>query len=292
MLQKFLDYLQYEKRFSHHTIKSYGIDLDQAHVYLDGQYETTLIEATFEMLRSWLVTLVDDGLTAKTINRKASSLKSFYKWARRYHGLQTDPTAKIQVPKIPKRLPVYVEKEQMSIIKSENSFPNSPEGKRDQLIIELFYQTGIRSAELIDLKIKNVDAKSGTIKVFGKRNKERIIPVGNDLLTMINAYLVVRDKWIAEDSNPYLFLTTRGSKLYPKLVYKVVNTYLGAISSLKKKSPHVLRHTFATHMLNQGGDLNAIKELLGHASLAATQVYTHNSIEKLKDIHSKAHPNG
>lgn len=291
MVNKFLEYLELEKRYSPHTLKSYRTDLDQLQVYLNEAYDEVNIESlSHDMLRSWMVSLMEAKISPRSVGRKISAVKSFFKWARKMEFLTSDPTLKISLPKISKRLPVFVDEEQMAELHTEGQFPNSFEGMRDRIIVELFYQTGIRSNELLMLKTNDVDFQRGTIKVLGKRNKERIIPVGEDVIKLMEPYYKIRAEEF--DSTPFFFITLKGDSLYPKLVYKIVNTYLGRVSSLSKKSPHVLRHTFATHMLNRGADLNAIKELLGHASLAATQVYTHNSIEKLKDIHRKAHPNG
>jgi len=291
MTEKFLEYLELEKRYSAHTLKSYRSDLAQLQNYLADTYEENAVEnVSHEMLRSWIVFLMETKISPRSVSRKLSAVKSFFKWGRKFEYVSVDPTLKISLPKIPKRLPVYVEEEDMEEIRTEGVFPETFEGLRDRLIVELFYQTGIRSNELLTLKIKDVDFHRGTIKVLGKRNKERIIPVGVDVISLMEAYNKIRTKDFK--ASPFFFITLKGETLYPKLVYKIVNTYLGRVSSLRKKSPHVLRHTFATHMLNRGADLNAIKELLGHSSLAATQIYTHNSIEKLQEIHRKAHPNG
>ena len=291
MVEKFLEYLAYEKRYSAHTLKSYTSDLEQLRLYLMQAYDIDLIEkVSHDMLRSWIVSLMENKISPRSVGRKISAVKSFFRWGRKYAGLDHDPTLKITLPKVSKRLPVYVEEEEMESLNTEGHFPNSFEVMRDRVIVELFYQTGIRSNELLMLKTNDVDFQRGTIKVLGKRNKERIIPVGTDVISLMEQYYKIRMQEF--EISPFFFITSKGESLYPKLVYKIVNTYLGRVSSLRKKSPHVLRHTFATHMLNRGADLNAIKELLGHASLAATQVYTHNSIEKLKEIHRKAHPNG
>jgi len=291
MIEKFLQYLELEKRYSAHTLKSYRSDLDQLQTYLVDTYDENHIEyLSHEMLRSWMVSLMETKISSRTISRKMSAVKSFFKWGRKFEYITNDPTLKIMLPKIPKRLPVYVDEEEMETINTDGIFPDTFEGIRDRVIVELFYQTGIRSNELLTLKTKDVDFLRGTIKVLGKRNKERIIPVGRDVISLMETYHKMRTADFK--SSLFFFITLKGESLYPKLVYKIVNTYLGRISSLRKKSPHVLRHTFATHMLNRGADLNAIKELLGHSSLAATQVYTHNSIERLQEIHRKAHPNG
>ena len=293
MLKKFLDHLRFEKRFSSHTLTSYETDLRQLQEFLIREYEGLAIEeSTHEVLRSWIVEMVEQGRNPKTINRKISAVKSFFKWGIKHRNFKSDPTLKIVLPKTSKRLPVYIEESQMDTLLDYSVFPNSYEGKRDELIIELFYQSGIRSAELINIKKRDINYANQTIKVLGKRNKERIIPVGEKIAEKISSFSEIAVKSEKHDGYDYLFLTSRGAKLYPKLVYRIVNNYLSKVSALRKKSPHVLRHSFATHMLNRGADLNAIKELLGHASLAATQVYTHNSIEKLKEIHRKSHPNG
>lgn len=291
MRNEFLSYLQYERRYSALTIKSYRTDLIQLEDFLASTYpDTPLFEINRDMLRSWIVKMMENGLGARSVGRKISAVKSFFKWARRYKGVESNPTLNLALPKIATRLPVFVEEEQMESLQTEGYFPNSFEGMRDRIIVELFYQTGIRSAELVSLKTNHVDFQRATIKVLGKRNKERIIPVGRDVIDLMKPYCQMRKKEFEPGSE--FFITSRGNPVYPKLVYKIVNAYLGRVSSLRKKSPHVLRHTFATHMLNRGADLNAIKEILGHASLAATQIYTHNSIAKLKEIHNKAHPNG
>lgn len=291
MVEKFLEYLTFEKRYSPHTIKGYTADLDQLLQFLSATYDMEQLEnASHDMIRSWIVSLMENNISPRSVGRKISSVKSFFKWGRKFQAFENDPTLKITLPKVSKRLPIYVEEEEMETLNTEGQFPNTFEGMRDRLIVELFYQTGIRSNELLMLKTNDVDFQRGTIKVLGKRNKERIIPVGKDVISLMEPYHKIRMHEF--EPSPFFFITSKGDSLYPKLVYKIVNTYLGRVSSLRKKSPHVLRHTFATHMLNRGADLNAIKELLGHASLAATQVYTHNSIEKLKEIHRKAHPNG
>lgn len=293
MLEKFFDHLRHEKRFSRHTLTSYETDINQLQRFLNDEYDGVPIQdSSHEVIRSWIVEMVELGRSPKTINRKISAVKSFFKWGLKYGSFKVDPTQKIVLPKISKRLPVYVEESQMETLLDYSVFPDTYEGKRDALIIDLFYQSGMRCAELINLKIQDVNQSGYTIKVLGKRNKERLIPISKELSERIHNFSEIETYSQSENDMKYLFKTSKGSKLYPKLVYRVVNNYLSKVSALRKKSPHVLRHTFATHMLNRGADLNAIKELLGHASLAATQVYTHNSIEKLKEIHRKAHPNG
>ena len=293
MREEFIHYLTYEKRYSPHTIKNYISDLSQLRSFLQATFEIEEIESALHPhLRSWSVSLMEDDKTARTVRRKISATRTYFRWLRKYHNIKSDPTLKLILPTIPKRLPTVVEEDQMMQLSTRGLFPETFEGMRDRAIIEMFYHTGMRSAELLGLKDFDIDYHQKTIKVLGKRNKERIIPVSEELLDVIGSYASFREELSQVDSDGHFFVNARGRKLYPKLVYKVVNNYLGIVSSQRKKSPHVLRHTFATHMLNRGADLNAIKELLGHASLAATQIYTHNTVEKLKNIHRDAHPNG
>jgi integrase/recombinase XerC len=285
----FCDYLTHQRRYSLHTVTAYKKDLEQFQQYLNTEFETTSfknVSPTF--IRSWIVYLIEHEISARTINRKISSLKSFYKYLLKNNIVENNPLLKIITPKTSKRLPVFVGENEISDLLNNIKFENSYEGVRNQLILELFYATGTRLSELIELKINDIDFSNSLIKVLGKRNKERIIPIGKNLSEMITKYIVERDS-LAEKEN-FLFLTKNGKKLYPKLVYEMVNYYLSKVTTISKKSPHVLRHTFATHMLNNGADLNTIKEILGHANLSATQVYTHNTIEKLKNIHKQAHP--
>ena len=289
LLNEFLKYLKLEKRYSSNTVKAYQIDLTQFQDYLEETYESVLQKAKHPMVRSWLAQMLDFGFSPRSVNRKITALKSFYKFLLKEEEIREDPTIKIVSPKMSKKIPSFVEEAQMRKLLDELDFVDGYAGVRDKLIIELFYSTGIRQAELINLKIKDIDISSRTIKVLGKRNKERLIPLTNVLCQKIDAYLKLRAELPIKDYS-YLFLTTKGKRLYPSLVYRQVNHYLSQVTSLDKKSPHVLRHTFATHMLNNGADLNAIKELLGHANLSATQVYTHNTIDKLKKVYNQAHP--
>jgi integrase/recombinase XerC len=272
-------------------MESYERDIRQFSDYLQEVYHVNDARAVVDvMIRSWLAELMDQGLVPKTINRKISSLKSFYKFLMRQEYIHLNPTLKIQGPKQNKRLPSFIEERKMDML-LETETDDDFEGVRNQLILELFYATGIRRAELIGLLISNVNLASQQIKVLGKRNKERIIPVSANLIQQFEVYFKWRDTIVDNGKDAgWVFLTKKGEKMYPKLVYRIVNTYLSTVSTQSKKSPHVLRHTFATHMLNNGADLNAVKELLGHASLSATQIYTHNTIEKLKKIYQQAHP--
>lgn len=284
----FIVYLKKEKRFSIHTLTAYQADLENASLYLQQEHELDeLKNASSQMLRSWVVFLMEDGLRPKSVNRKISSLKSYFNFLRKKGQLQINPTAKLVSPKVDKPLPIYLKESEVNNIFNELEFSLDFEGQRDRLMLDLFYSSGIRLSELIELKEHDLNQADAQIKVLGKRNKQRIIPIPIAMLDDLLAYIHLKRSFC---SSPYLFVTDKGKNLYPKFVYRKVNYYLSQVSSLSKKSPHVLRHTFATHMLNNGADLNAIKELLGHANLSATQVYTHNSIEKLKNIYNQAHP--
>ena len=287
MVNKFLEYLEFEKRYSKHTIVSYKTDLLQFEAYLSVLFEVGVEEATHVMIRSWMVTLVEKGISSRTINRKKSTLQVFYKYLKAKVLIEESPMQKVVAPKVEKRLPHYVKKQDMESLFSEVEFTNDFSGSRDRLILELFYNTGMRLSELVELKEVNVLEDS--IKVVGKRNKERMIPITSVMRRKIIDYISLKRNEFTE-STQSLFVTDKGEKLYQKFVYRKVNHYLGLVTSQGKKSPHVLRHTFATHMLDNGAELNAIKEILGHTSLSATQVYTHNSIEKLKNVYKQAHP--
>jgi integrase/recombinase XerC len=283
----FLQYLQFEKRLSSNTLTAYSTDLIQFYDYLQVNYQVKeLNEINHSLIRSWIVALMEQKVSPRSVNRKITTLKTFYKYLLRQKIVTDNPMLKIQSPKTSKRLPVFVEKDKMDILLDNVEFGNNEEGVRNKLIIEMFYSTGMRLSELIGLQQKNIDLNSSQLKVLGKRNKERIIPFNNELRNKIQEYLLVRPG----KNHETLFVTLEGKKMYEKLVYKIVKQYLSLVTTIDKKSPHVLRHTFATHMLNNGADLNSIKELLGHANLAATQIYTHNTVEKLKNIHKQAHP--
>jgi integrase/recombinase XerC len=287
--ERFLAYIQYEKRYSPHTVTAYRTDLDQFFGYLQIQYNISDIhEVSHPMIRSWLVYLMEHQVGSRSVNRKLTTLKSFYKFLLREGFLDENPMRKITSPKIAKRLPVFVEREKMEMLFNQVTFGEGYPGIRDRLILELFYSTGMRLSELVNLKETDIDFHHDTIKVLGKRNKERLIPFSMKFESLLKSYLDEKGKAFGDHDD--LFLTDKGRKIYPKLVYRIVNRYIGEVTTMGKKSPHVLRHTFATHLLNNGAELNAVKELLGHASLSATQVYTHNTIEKLKRIYKQAHP--
>ncbi len=283
----FTRYLQFEKRFSNHTLVAYSNDILQFFTFLQSTYEIkTIEEITHTIVRSWIVSLMEKKITPRTVNRKITTLKTFYKYLLRQQLVTENPMLKIQSPKTSKRLPVFVEKEKMDLLLDVVDFEKDIEGQRNKLIIEIFYATGMRLSELINLTIANIDLYSFQMKVLGKRNKERIIPFSRELKNEIQKYIKAKKNL----PNEFLFENKKGGKLNAETIYAVVRNYLSQVTTIDKKSPHVLRHTFATHMLNNGADLNAIKELLGHANLSATQVYTHNTVEKLKNIHKQAHP--
>ena len=287
MLQnKFITYLSSEKRFSEHTIKSYTTDLKQFTSFLSSEFHIIdeIHEISFQIIRTWIASLLEKGINPRSVNRKISTLKTYFKFLIREGELVENPITKVVAPKSKKRLPVFIEEDQIASLLNEVQFEEGFIGQRNKLIIELFYVTGIRLSELINIKISDFDFNNQSIKVLGKRNKERIIPLSSNVLNDLNLFIE------ANRQSKYLFTNLEGGKLYNKLVYRLVNKYIGEISSINKKSPHILRHTFATHMLNNGADINAIKELLGHANLSATQVYTHNTIEKLKTVYKQAHP--
>ena len=292
-IKPFIEFIRQEKRYSAHTIQSYSKDLEQFQVFCHLQYQLEDIDlASYQHIRSWIVYLMNEKISPKSVNRKISTLRSYYKFCLKRQLIKANPTYGIQGPKTSKRNPVFVPESQMNKLFDQLQFPDDYEGHRDKMILELFYCTGMRKAELIGLKLGDVDFYQGTIKVLGKRNKERLIPALPSLLHALQEFINYRAKQDISSKTEVLFLSLKGKPLDPKKVYKIVHKYLTGITTVDKKSPHILRHTFATHMLNNGADINGIKEILGHSSLAATQVYTHNSFEKLKGIHKKAHPKG
>lgn len=290
-LQPFLDYLRFEKRYSQHTLVSYQTDLLSFFDYIIIQFgETPVAQISHVYVRSWLASMKDGGLSAKTINRKISSLKSFFKFQVKTGVLPQSPMVKVTAPKVEKRLPNFVADKDMAVLFNHVEFPDTWKGQTERLLLSLFYQTGMRLSEIIQLKESSVNYSNHTVKVLGKGNKERVIPVQPQLQQDLKLYLEKkREKFGAEESG-FLFVSDRGKPLSPRSVYSSVKAYLSLVTTIEKRSPHVLRHTFATHLMNNGADLNAVKELLGHSSLAATQVYTHNTIDKLRSIHKKSHP--
>lgn len=289
-IERFTNYLQYEKRFSAHTVSAYLQDLHQFQSFLIKN-DANIPTANHLIIRSWVVELLDEKAGARSVQRKLSSLRSFYKYLQREKLVEANPALQVKAPKVPKRLPVFVEDSKINSLLDDNDiFTNDFGGLRDRLVVEILFGTGIRLAELIALADADVNTYEQTIKVFGKRSKERIVPVNTSLMNLLKEYSKEKSNQAFESFSLRLIVTNEGKPAYPKLIYRIVNKYLGYISTHQKKSPHVLRHSFATSLLNKGADLNAIKELLGHASLAATQVYTHNSVERLKTIYKQAHP--
>lgn len=290
-LQPFLDYLRFEKRYSQHTLISYQNDLEQFLQYLKSQFDSPElkdIQAVF--VRSWLAEMRSENMSPKSLNRKISSLKSFFKYQVRLGQLLQSPMTTIVSLKVKKRLPSFVTQDDMQKLQETKLKPANWKDKTDGILLKIFYNTGMRLSELVNLKQHHVDFSNGQLKVLGKGNKERIIPVSRELLNDIKAYTTEKATEIEEGITDNLLVNSKGKPLYAKYVYLVVKQKLSKVTTLQKKSPHVLRHTFATHLTNNGADLNAVKELLGHSSLAATQIYTHNTIDKLKDIYKKAHP--
>ena len=289
--ESFLQYLKTEKRYSPHTVKSYSNDLDQFSAFLtDLGQSDNLLKASSHDIRAWIVKLMGANYSAVSAHRKISCLRVFFKYMRKEGFMQDDPMQKVALPKKEKKLPVFIEEKSMEQLLDECGFEDDFAGVRNKTIIEMLYFTGMRRAELIELKDSDVDFAGFTIKVTGKRNKQRIIPLVKSFVATLEDYIKKRKDVMEKKGNEWFFVTDKGNKLYDKFVYNNVKSYLSAVTTSDKKSPHVLRHTFATHMLNKGADLNSIKELLGHANLSATQVYTHNSFEKLKKTYKQAHP--
>ncbi|AMC10536.1 integrase [Lutibacter profundi] len=288
-INAFINYLALEKKFSKHTTTAYSNDLNSFQVFCNEVYnEQSIVVVNYTQIRSWIVSLVESNLSNRSINRKVSSLKSFYKFLQKTKEIEVNPLAKHKALKTPKQVQIpFSEKEitnALNLMDENYDF----ESLRNKLIIELFYSTGIRRSELINIKITDIDFVNETVKVLGKRNKERFIPLLKSVQKSLIKYLEIRNK--NETNSSYLFITKKGKIIYDTLVYRVINNYFSSVSSKVKKSPHILRHSFATHLLNEGADLNSVKELLGHSSLASTQVYTHSSLGKLKEVYNKTHP--
>jgi integrase/recombinase XerC len=289
--ESFLQYLQIEKRYSSHTVRSYMNDLDQFYLFLSSQLlPEDPVTVTSHDIRAWIVSMLENGYSTVSIHRKISCLRVFYRYLRKEGHLKNDPLEKVVLPKRKKTLPVFAEESSLSNLLDDDSFGEGFDALRNRTIIEMLYMTGMRRSELIGLKINDVDLNEGTVKVTGKRNKQRIIPLLRSFVPGLAEYLRSRKENPGAGENDWFFITPKGNKLYDKYVYNIVNRYLAMVTTIDKKSPHILRHSFATHMLNHGADLNSIKELLGHASLSATQVYTHNTFEKLKKVYKQAHP--
>ena len=286
----FLDYLQLEKKYSPHTITAYRADLQDFSEFIQQNFDQeNLEEVNYSQIRSWIVELSESGIGNRTINRKISSLKSYYRFLLKTKQIESSPLVKHRALKTSKKVQIpFSEKEIVQVL--QNIDDSTFEGLRDRFIVELFYSTGIRRIELINIKEQDLDLDNAVLKVLGKRNKERYIPLINSVVQTGERYLEIKRTSPDFEKSTYLFLTSRGDKIYESFVYRIINNYFSKVSGKLKKSPHILRHSFATHLLNQGANLNAVKELLGHSSLAATQVYTHNSIAELSKIHNQAHP--
>jgi integrase/recombinase XerC len=290
-LTGFLNYISTEKRFSKHTENAYTSDLNQFVSFLKDSYQLdSPVKASSQMIRSWVIDLMEKENSPRSVNRKLSTLKSFYRYLIREGEVIENPMTKVSAPKVKSRLPSFVDKDSMSALLSTEMFEDDFAGQRDRLILMLLYYTGMRRSELIGLNRSSFDLHNRSLKVLGKGNKERIIPVNDELTLLMQQYISKRDEQEFSDSQDNLLVTDSGKALYPNFVYRTVRNHLSKVSTSEKRSPHVLRHTFATHMLNNGADLNSIKEILGHANLSATQIYTHNSIEQLKLIYKQAHP--
>lgn len=290
-VEAFISYVSLEKNYSSHTVKAYGNDISDFKVFCMDTYDISDIDVvSYAQIRSWIVSLVNASISNRTVNRKIASLKAYYKFLQRIGDIEVNPLAKHKALKTSKKMEVPFSEAEMSTLLKQITFKDGFEGIRDKLMIELLYASGIRRAELIELQLVDLNLVGGTIKVLGKRNKERIIPLLGTLTDLFSEYLIARDALDSIVDGDYVFLSKSGHKIYETLVYRVINKYLSEVSQKAKRSPHVLRHTFATHLLNQGADLNSVKELLGHSSLASTQVYTRNSIAELKKVHLASHP--
>ena len=289
MIASFLEYLELEKKYSKHTVTAYKNDLISFRDFCVTEYnQEDLTTIHYNQIRTWIVQLVNQQNSNRTINRKVSSLKTFYKFLQKIEEIKINPLAKHRALKVQKKVQVpFTEEEVNLVIENVNEETNFV-FIRNKLIVELFYSTGIRRIELINIKEKDINFYDKTLKVLGKRNKERLVPILPSVIETLNSYLKEKKKFVSNVDE--LLITEKGNKIYETLVYRIINSYFSQVSSKVKKSPHILRHSFATHLLNQGADLNSVKELLGHSSLASTQVYTHNSLEKIKEVYNKAHP--
>lgn len=287
---RFENYLKYEKQYSAHTLKAYSRDLAQFYDFVQVEFDLEGLKAKHYHIRAWIVSMMQQEVTSRTINRKISVLRSYFRFLQKTQERSDNPTDKIISPKIGKTLPTVLHTYQLDMLFSEVAFPEGFQGVRDRLLLKLLYATGMRNAELVNLQVRNIDFSAKSLKVKGKGSKERLVPLIPELLRDIKEYLLLRADVFEEMDEEYLVLKDDGQKVYPKFVYNLVRKYLAQVTSLQKKGPHTLRHSFATHLCDEGADLSAIKNLMGHASLASTEVYLHNSIAKLKEVYKKAHP--
>ena len=290
--EKFIEYLRYEKNYSSHTEISYLTDLTQFQQFIEKECHGTFNPARIDtdLIRIWVAQLVEQGIKPRSVNRKLSAVKAFFRYLKKKEAVTKNPAEKITGPRTPKKLPTFVNDRDMTrILDDEQEYPDDFEGHRNRFIIELFYVTGMRRAELIGLKNSDVDFYAKTLRVTGKRNKQRLIPLSDATVEKLKQYTQIRDREV-ENKTPYLFVKKNGDPMYPKMIYNIIHKHLGSIPTLSKKSPHVLRHSFATEMLNNGAEINAVKELLGHSSLASTEVYTHVTFDELKKVYHNAHP--
>ncbi len=289
-LELFLSYLRYEKRYSTHTITAYENDLGQFILFGNNLVEGFHVEeADYHLIRQWIISMMNNGTIARSVNRKISTLKTFYKFLMREGVISKNPTDHVAVPKMAKKLPEFVQEKEINRLLDGQFFSGDFEGLRDKAVVALFYGTGIRLSELVSIRFPDLNLKEKLVKVNGKRNKERLVPFPLEISVTLSEYIKLRNELFPEAEN-FLFLTGSGEPAYNKLIYRIVKKELSLVTTIDKKSPHILRHSYATHLLNRGADLNAIKELLGHANLAATQVYTHTSFEQLKKVYKQAHP--
>lgn len=290
-LAAFVSYLIHEKNYSPNTVKAYEKDIQAFKEFCLTAYDLKQIDnVEYNLIRGWVVNMVTAGLSNRSVNRKIASLKAYYKFLLKTENIEVNPLSKHRALKTPVKIEVPFSEKEMESLLQQVHFDDGFQGIRDRLIIELLYTSGIRRAELINLKLKDIELSQKTMKVLGKRNKERIVPLLDSTINLFKIYLEERTKLDSIKERDYIFLSKSGIKIYETLVYRIINGYFSKVSSKVKKSPHILRHTFATHLLNKGADLNSVKELLGHSSLASTQVYTHNSIAELKKVHASAHP--
>ncbi len=291
-IQLFLDYLRYEKRNSPNTFTAYENDLKQFVSFgIELSEDFSVENADHHLIRQWIISLMDQKVTSRSVNRKISTLKSYYKFLMRQGIIDHNPTERVIVPRMGKKLPVFVQEREINDLLDMKYFSDDFQGRRDKAIISLFYGTGIRLSELKNIRFQDLDIKGRMVKVLGKRNKERLVPFPFEMAGVLKDYLELRNELFGEESN-MIFLTEKGEPVYVKLIYRIVNKYLGFVTTIEQRSPHILRHSYATHLLNRGADLNAIKELLGHSNLAATQIYSHTTFEELKKIYKRSHPRG